>query len=482
MLTEIACVPKPATPPPDLTVLDDEANRRMLAFLSVSLLSLLGIAVTLAYLLGDGNNALLLPPALICLLSLLAWIGIRRGHTGPAGQALMWGIWIVIIASAPFGSGNRSIGMVGIPMLILMQGWIAGPRQAIAMTTATVASLLGVSLSEHYGWISLSGPIPPLSRWLMLCAVFITMGFLTVISRRLYVSRLEERSRLTATLAMVAEHSPLMLAAVDGDGRFRYVNSNFAGFHGKTPENLIGAPAIDTLGPEGIRKIRQTLLRNEGAGAFRSQTASERWLETSVRKAHTEDSGEDGYYAILRDVTDEVRSAEQINFLAHHDALTGLPNRTLMLDRLRQAISRGEREDSLVAVCHLDLDNFRLLNDTWGRATGDTALVHAAARLQECVRASDTVARLGNDEFVVLLGGIERHEEIPSAVGRLLHALASPLPICDGQTLTTTASIGVSVCPFDGSEPDTLLRNADHAMLMAKQSGRNRIRLFDTEP
>lgn len=453
----------------------------MLVFMGMSLLILLGIATTLAYFLDDSGNPMLLSPALVCLLAVFALIGVRMGHADTAIQFLIWGIWIVIIASAPFGSGNRSVGIAGIPMLILMQGWMAGPRQAIAMTGATVMSLLGITLLEHFGWMPPGGPIPPLSRWLILSAVFIISGSLTVISRRLYIRRLDEQSRLTATLSMVAEHSPVMLAAVDGDGRFRYVNSNFASFYGKTPETLIGAPAIETLGSDTIRKIRQTLLRNTGAGAFQTQTASERWLEITARRADCLARNDDGYYAIQRDVTDEVRSAEQINFLAYHDALTGLPNRALMLDRLRQAIIRGAREDSLVAVCYVDLDGFRRLNDTWGHSAGDAALVHAASRLQECVRASDTVARLGSDEFVVLMGGIEDREEIRGTVDRLLHAVARPFPIGDDQALAITASIGVAVCPFDGSEPDTLLRNSDRAMLMAKQSGRNRIRLFDTE-
>lgn len=479
------CVLKPETPSPLLTVLDEEANKRMLLFLSMSLLTLLSIAVTLAYVFGD-QRALLVPPALICVLSLIAWVGIHKGYLRLAGQILMWGTWVVIIASAPFGSGNRSIGVVGIPLLILMQGWVIGPRYAIGMTSATIAALLGVSLSEHYGWIPLSGPIPPLSRWLILCAIFTTMGFLTVISRRLYISRLTEQARLTATLALVAEHSPIMLAAVDAEGCYRYVNSNYAGFHGKTTESLIGAPAIDTLGADGARKIRQTLLKNKGAGAFRSQrfshqSSTERWLETSVRQAHGKDGRNDGYYAILRDITDEVRSAEQINFLAHHDSLTGLPNRALMIDRLRQAIIRGEREDGLVAVCYLDLDGFKFLNDTWGHSTGDAVLVLTATRLQECVRGTDTVARLGGDEFVILLGGIEKREEVPATVGRLLHALARPMRVSENQEFSISASIGVSVCPLDGGEPDILLRNADRAMLMAKQSGRNRYSLFDTE-
>ncbi|WP_296573576.1 bifunctional diguanylate cyclase/phosphodiesterase [Zoogloea sp.] len=479
-------MPIPDIPHSSVTLLDEEASTRVLKFFSSATLLLLGSAVGLAYLFSNADKHLLAPPALICFLALGTHIGIRLGHTRISGQVLIWGTWTIILVSAPFGSGNRSIGMVAIPLLIFVKGWLGGPRRAIGMTIATLVALLGISLSEHYNWIAQTGPVPPLSRWLMLCAIFCTMGFFTVLSHRLYLRRYSEQARLAATLALVTEHSPIMLASVDADGRYRYVNNNYAHFHGKATENLVGSPVADTVGADTVRQIRQTLLKNGGHGAYRSRrqdpvSGIERWLETSVQQAVGGDGRDDGYYAILRDVTDEVRSAEQINFLAYHDSLTGLPNRALMIDRLHQAILRGQREDSLVVVAYLDLDRFKFLNDTWGHSTGDSMLIQLAARLQDCVRDTDTVARLGGDEFVVLMGGIEKREEIPATVTRLLKAVGSPTPISENRDITISASIGVSVCPLDGEEPEILLRNADQAMLMAKQSGRNRYCLFDTE-
>lgn len=479
-------MPPPHIPHRTVTLLDEDASARMFKFFSSATLLLLGTAVSLAYLLSDADTRLLVPSALICLLALGVHIGIRLGHTRRAGQVLIWGTWAIILISAPFGSGNRSIGIVVIPLLIFVKSWFGSPRRAIGMTVATVVALLGISLSEHYNWIPQAGPVSPLARWLMLCAIFCTIGFFTVLSHHLYLRRYSEQARLAATLALVTEHSPIMLASVDSDGRYRYVNNNYAHFHGKAAETLIGSPITDTVGAETVRQIRQTLLKNNGRGAYRSQrrdpvSGIERWLETSVQQAVGSDGLDDGYYAILRDVTAEVRSAEQINFLACHDSLTGLPNRALMIDRLHQAILRGQREDSLVVVCYLDLDRFKLLNDTWGHSAGDSMLVQLAARLQDCVRGTDTVARLGGDEFVVLMGGIEKREEIPATITRLQKAVGRPASISETRDIAISASIGVSVCPLDGEEPEVLLRNADQAMLMAKQSGRNRYCLFDTE-
>jgi diguanylate cyclase (GGDEF)-like protein/PAS domain S-box-containing protein len=309
---------------------------------------------------------------------------------------------------------------------------------------------------------------------------------LTALSYRLYATRFAEQQHLAATLELVTERSPIMLASVDEKDRYRYVNRNYAAFHGKMPTDLIGTPVSLHLGPGGAQAPILAIEKGNGSARYRQlrqnvQTGTECWLEIDAQRATREDGIYDGYYAILRDITDEVRSAEQIQFMAYHDSLTSLPNRTLLADRLRQAIVRGEREDSLIAVCYLDLDGFKLLNDTWGHSTGDMVLIQLAARLQECVRGTDTVARLGGDEFVVLIGGIQNRQEIPVAVGRLITAISRPISIHAGSEVGFSASIGVAVSPHDGEDPDVLLRHADQAMLMAKQSGRNRFALFDTE-
>jgi hypothetical protein len=144
-----------------VTLLDEEASTRMLKFFSTATLLLLGIAGSLAYLFSDFNKLLLTPAALICLLALCAHISILRGRTHLAGQLLIWGTWAIILASAPFGSGNRSIGMVAIPLLIFVKGWLGGARRAIGMTMMTIMALLGISLCEHYNWIPQTGPVPP---------------------------------------------------------------------------------------------------------------------------------------------------------------------------------------------------------------------------------------------------------------------------------------------------------------------------------
>ena len=166
--------------------------------------------------------------------------------------------------------------------------------------------------------------------------------------------------------------------------------------------------------------------------------------------------------------------------MAYHDALTRLPNRILLFDRLQNAIARTDRRHTLLAVCYLDLDGFKPVNDLLGHTAGDQLLIKVAERLRHCTRESDTVARLGGDEFVVLFADLTRIEECHNSLDRLLRVLAEPYTVGD-QRFEVAASIGVTLYPPDGSDADTLLRHADQAMYLAKQSGGNRYILFDAE-
>lgn len=163
---------------------------------------------------------------------------------------------------------------------------------------------------------------------------------------------------------------------------------------------------------------------------------------------------------------------------AHYDALTGIPNRVLLADRMKQAIAHTKRERKILAVCYLDLDGFKAINDIFGHQAGDLVLNEIALRIGSILRAGDTVARLGGDEFVVLLPDLNHQEECITTLQRVLEIIAQPIFIQD-QSVALGASIGVSIYPRDDNDPDVLLRHADQAMYTAKQLGKNRYHLFD---
>ena len=184
------------------------------------------------------------------------------------------------------------------------------------------------------------------------------------------------------------------------------------------------------------------------------------------------------YVGIFSDITDKKQQEQRLERMAHYDSLTGLPNRTLLGDRLRQAIAQAQRRSSRLAVAYLDLDGFKPVNDQHGHHTGDQLLIEVAARLQSHLRAGDTAARLGGDEFVLLLSDLRTLTELEGILTRVLDSLSQPFQT-KGQALQITASIGVALYPDDGSDGDTLLRHADQAMYEAKRQGQNRYYLFD---
>jgi diguanylate cyclase (GGDEF)-like protein len=202
--------------------------------------------------------------------------------------------------------------------------------------------------------------------------------------------------------------------------------------------------------------------------------------QTSISVVRQPDGRISHFIGLSSDISQLKESQLQLERMAYFDALTGLPNRRLLSDRLHQAIANAQRGESLLAICYLDLDGFKPVNDTWGHAAGDSLLVEAAHRLTACVRGGDTVSRLGGDEFVVLLGNLATLDECEVALDRIRRTLATPFPLPAGE-VQLSASIGVTLFPMDGADADMLIRHADQAMYGAKQAGRNRYALFDAE-
>lgn len=184
------------------------------------------------------------------------------------------------------------------------------------------------------------------------------------------------------------------------------------------------------------------------------------------------------FATIIQDITESRRHKEELERIAYYDVLTNLPNRRLLSDRIKQGTARADRNGEILAVCYLDLDDFKPINDRYGHEVGDKFLVAVAEKLKRTLRADDTLARLGGDEFVILLSGLTRAEEIQVVIDRVLTAITAPVQV-DDVMMTLSASIGVALYPDDNVDADTLLRHADQAMYAAKNAGKNCCRIFD---
>lgn len=184
------------------------------------------------------------------------------------------------------------------------------------------------------------------------------------------------------------------------------------------------------------------------------------------------------YVSIRFDVTEKRQLLHTLQWRVGHDVLTGLPNRAYLSDLLNQALAYSRCEGISLAVCMLDLDGFKAVNDGYGHAVGDLLLVEVAQRLKSILRGGDAVARLSGDEFVLILRDVDDEHQLHAALQRVLRALAAPCVVRE-HTLSLSASIGVTLYPQDDEDADTLVRHADQAMYVAKQRGRNRYHLFD---
>jgi diguanylate cyclase (GGDEF)-like protein/PAS domain S-box-containing protein len=213
------------------------------------------------------------------------------------------------------------------------------------------------------------------------------------------------------------------------------------------------------------------LIRRDGQECF---------IEDSAGPIHDRGGEVIGSVITFRDVSEAWKLAENAIRTSQHDPLTALPNRRLLIDRFAQAIAQASRRMGHIGVLFLDLDGFKYINDSLGHPTGDKLLQSVAKRLTDCVRIPDTVSRHGGDEFIVLLPEVELAEDVALAAGRILQAISGP-HVIDHHTLHISASVGVSIYPEDGQDAETLIRNADTAMYLAKEAGRSRYIFFRPE-
>ncbi len=300
--------------------------------------------------------------------------------------------------------------------------------------------------------------------------------------------RVEERTRELRLVDRVFASSTLAIVVTDTLEKIVKVNPAFTRITGFTMEEVLGSdPRGKVISPEHdlafFTRVGDTLRtkgrwEGEVTGLRRSGESFPAWL--SMTTVSDSEGRVSHYVSMYSDITARKAADARIEIMAHHDALTGLPNRILLRERFADEVARARETSGRVALLFLDLDRFKTINDSLGHPVGDDLLRRVGERLRACVRPQDMVSRQGGDEFLLLLGGVTERREVEEIAKRILDGAAEPF-MWEGMALPTTCSIGIAMFPEDGDDLDSLLKRADIAMYQAKSAGRNGFHFYGSQ-
>ncbi len=262
------------------------------------------------------------------------------------------------------------------------------------------------------------------------------------------------------------------------DGILTDVNAALLEITGYAREEIIGKNVLEFV-PTAWHKIMIDYMRRGSEDPYEAEVLHKKGHRIAVEVVAKTVYVDDHAYRMgaLRDITARKHAEARIQYLAHHDMLTGLPNRAYLTERLSTILALARRHGTLAAIMFIDLDNFKTVNDTLGHHVGDALLKHVAARIKEVLREADMVSRLGGDEFLVILADFAAPEDAGKVSDKLLQSISAPIML-EGQKICAEASIGISVFPRDGDNADDLIRRADAAMYSAKEHGRGQSRFY----
>ena len=442
----------------------------------------------ITWLLGDASGILVVAPLV------MAWSRRREAALTTTRTMEAITLFVVLIATcfAVFAIDRYPLFFVLIPFL-LTAAFRYGRR-------GTTLAIFGVSSISVMYTASQMGPFATggISRneSLLLLQGFTAVLVLTMLVLSAVLAdreekqreardaelRLQEEEHARKTMeeelrtAIIIESSADMISRQAPDGRLLYVSHASLPLLGFEPSELIGRSLYDLIDRDAkseIVALQSVLMAQSGMSTLSYRVMKKdgdfAWFETTSRAIRKEGEIEE-IVNVSREISDRKRAEEQLEHQVYHDVLTDLPNRLLLEDRASVALARAKRNHSLVAVMFLDLDRFKNVNDNLGHAIGDQVLRAAAKRLGETIREADTLARIGGDEFVALVGDFQDSKEAVKVAQKVIASMEKPL-IADAQEIYLGVSVGIAIYPHDGTEIDTLLRCADRAMYRAKLLG-----------
>lgn len=448
-------------------------------------------------------------PLVMLTIGLMAWYLLKRGRIGLVSMVLAIGVCANVTAIAAFTGGIRSPTTVVYPVIILMTGWLVSAWAAIAMAGLITFLCFGLWWGEGIGLLA-TVAVPQTSIYLLhLVIIFALSAVLVLIVLDAYNQRLQQQTRaesaLTASEARyrtLIEWTPEPIL-VHSYGSIVYVNP--------AAVRLFGAPDAATLMRRNTTELVHPSARAEQTARMNSiyrgeriePVASSKFLrfdgsaiDVEVQGTAIDFDGKPCIHVLIRDISARKQTEELVHQLAYYDSLTSLANRLLLRDRLTQSMLAGKRSGRYGAMLFMDLDNFKPVNDRYGHGVGDTLLIEVSRRLESVVRETDTVARFGGDEFVVLLHDLSHDQAQARSQAGLLaekcrRLLAQPYSLHVSATTAApnstghvehhcAASIGVALFLGTAQSEDEVIKRADLAMYQAKFEGRNCICFDDS--
>ena len=393
-------------------------------------------------------------------------------------------------------SGGAASWFWPVYLIVTIEAAFLLPRaKDVWLVGAVGGTLYGLLLASHYSnalpvpampFVAASlhhDPLYFLLMWVWVAilnaTVAIITAYLMTVIRREHQALRDSEERLCNFVDTAND----LIFCVAEDGRFLYVNPEWQETLGYSLEDLSQLRLQDLIHLDNrsrcLIEFRRVLGGGKGSaleGDFVAKNGRRVTVEGNISCTHKQ--GQPAMvWGICRDISQRKAAEEQLYHLAHHDALTGLPNRTLLIDRLTQAKAMANRNGQMVGILFLDLDRFKLINDTLGHNVGDQLLQAVARRLKGCIREIDTLARLGGDEFIITLVNLQDNLDLKNLASKVLKSLGKPFQIGEHELFVTT-SVGISLYPGDGQQAEGLIKKADIAMYHAKAVGRNNYQFY----
>ncbi len=370
----------------------------------------------------------------------------------------------------------RPLAFVLFYPAIVLSSWIGG------RLGGTVAIILSVAMAAWFFIAPTGSHFLFATSDILRMISFVIVGIIIVWAHHRFQTRTEQLEIALEKYRNVTENIDDVVWVLDAESLdLRYVSPSVSRQLGYTPEELITLPA-ETMLPATLVELLRNLPAGQAQGAhphsqdilMRHKTAGELWTEVIMKHVVNSRTGRQEIHCVSRDISERKKTEDYIRHMAQHDTLTGLPNRALFDEHISTTLAQARRKSEKFGLMFIDLDKFKEINDTLGHRIGDLLLQGVTARLVQAVRSSDIAARIGGDEFVILLREVNSVDDTLLVAEKVRRALHEPFEI-EAHVLTISASIGIALYPLHGENPIELSASADAAMYLAKKSGRNKV-------